>query len=270
MRLVFIAFTILIFSELTSAQEKVIYKTIDTISLQLEVIYPEKVILNEKHPAMVFFFGGGWKSGTTGQFLPHARHYAEKGIVCFLVDYRVESRHQTSPFESLKDAKSAIRFVRINADRFHIDPEKIIACGGSAGGHLAAASSIVNKYNDESDNHTVSSKANALVLFNPVIDNGPGGYGFERIGEEYLFFSPLHNLHTGTPPTIFFLGSNDALIPTETAKYYQTVMQKIGSRCDLHIYEGQTHGFFNYKNTDFYNSTVSKTDDFLRSLGYIQ
>ena len=108
-----------------------------------------------------------------------------------------------------------------------------------------------------------------LVLFNPVIDNGPGGYGYERIGEEYKSFSPIHNIRKGAPPTVFFLGTKDQLIPVETAAYYKKVMEKVGSRCVLHLYEGQGHGFFNYKNYDLYKATVSEADKFLISLGII-
>jgi len=121
---------------------------------------------------------------------------------------------------------------------------------------------------DSTHNH-ISSIPNALVLFNPVIDNGPGGYGYERIGDAYKSFSPLHNIKNGASPTILFLGTNDDLIPVETAKYYQKVMEKVNSSCELHLYEGQGHGFFNYGNFEYYKKTVSETDEFLQSLGYL-
>jgi acetyl esterase/lipase len=214
------------------AQKEVVYKTIDTVSLSMEIYYPENLKPSEKYPAMIYFFGGGWKNGTTKQFEPQAKYFSSRGIICVLADYRVKKRQGTSPFESLKDAKSAIRYLRINAEKMQIDPDKIIASGGSAGGHLAAATATIQKFNEESDDLSISSVPNALVLFNPVFDNGPGGYGFERIGEKYLWFSPLHNIRKGAPPTIVFLGTKDNLIPVETARYYKTVMEKTGSRCD--------------------------------------
>jgi hypothetical protein len=60
------------------------------------------------------------------------------------------------------------------------------------------------------------------------------------------------------------------LIPVETAKYYQVVMQKVGSRCELKLYEGQAHGFFNYRNLKLYRQTVVEMDAFLVSLGYLE
>lgn len=252
------------------AQELELYKQIDSTKLFLEVHYPEKLDTTKIYPAMVFFFGGGWKGGNRNQFAKHAEYFAKRGLVCFLADYRIENKNKTTPFESLKDAKSAIRYIRKNASKFHIDPIKIIASGGSAGGHLAAATALIDDYNESIDDLTISCIPNTLVLFNPVIDNGPGGYGYERIGEAYKNFSPLHNIKKGAPPTLFFLGTKDVLIPVETAKYYKVVMEKVDTQCELKLYEGQGHGFFNYRNPEFYKQTIFETDQFLQSLGYLE
>lgn len=257
-------------SSMGFAQEKTLYKQIDTTKLFLEVYYPLQLEVNKPHPAMVFFFGGGWIGGDRTHFAKHAQYFSKRGIVCFLVDYRTNKINKTTPFESLKDAKSAIRFIRKNALRFNIDSTKIIASGGSAGGHLAAATALIDDYNENTDDLTLNCKPNALVLFNPVIDNGPGGYGFERIGDDFKKFSPLHNIKIGAPPTIIFLGTNDKLIPVVTAQYYKKVMDKVESRCDLRLYEGEGHGFFNYQNFELYKKTIIEADKFLTSLGYLK
>ena len=106
---------------------------------------------------------------------------------------------------------------------------------------LAAATAFIEGHNQDGDGLTVSCIPNALVLFNPVIDNGPGGYRYERVGRAYKNFSPPHNIRHGAPPTVLFLGTRDHLVPVETAAYYQRVMKKVGSRCVLHLYEGQGH-----------------------------
>lgn len=245
------------------------YKQVDSTKLFMKVYRYETINKISKIPAIVFFFGGGWNNGSIEQFEPHAKYFSQRGMICFLVDYRVKDRQQTTPFESLKDAKSAIRYIREHAETFNIDTTKIVAAGGSAGGHLAAATALIDDYNDNSDNKLISCKPNVLVLFNPVIDNGPGGYGYDRIGDDYKSFSPLHNIRKGAPPTILFLGTKDNLIPVETVKYYQKVMEKVKSRCELFLYEGQVHGFFNYKNFEYYKKTVIETDKFLQSLGYL-
>jgi acetyl esterase/lipase len=257
-------------STVCSAQELVLYKQVDATKLYLEVHTPEGFDASKNYPAMVFFFGGGWNGGDRTHFINQAKYFSKRGIVCFLADYRTKNKHKTTPFESLKDANSAIRFIRSNAADLGIDPNKIIASGGSAGGQLAAATALTNSYNETTDDISISAIPNALVLFNPVIDNGPGGYGFERIGEAFKTFSPLHNIRKGAPPTIIFLGTKDALIPVETAEYYQKVMEKVGSHCELFLYEGQGHGFFNIGNFEYYKKTVLEADQFLQSLGYLE
>ncbi|MEM9324109.1 MAG: alpha/beta hydrolase [Bacteroidota bacterium] len=251
-------------------QELVAYKTIDTTTLYLEVHRPADMQREDTYPALIFFFGGGWRGGDRGHFRRQARYLSKRGLVCFLADYRTFSKHATDPFESLKDAKSAMRFLRKHAGRWQVDPNRIIAAGGSAGGHLAAATALVRYFDDPADDLTISPVPNALVLFNPVIDNGPGGYGYERVGEPYRDFSPLHNIRSGAPPTLLLLGTEDALVPVETAEYYRLVMEKVGSRCDLILYEGSKHGFFNYgRDGDRYQETLTASDEFLQSLGYL-
>tara|TARA_Y100001934_G_C12297685_1_gene748262 strand:+ start:169 stop:441 length:273 start_codon:yes stop_codon:yes gene_type:complete len=77
----------------------------------------------------------------------------------------------------------------------------------------------------------------------------------------------MHRIHERMPPAIVFMGTKDRLIPVVTAKEFQRRMQALGIRSDLHLYEGQTHGFFNQKR---YHETLHATDRFLRSLGYLQ
>lgn len=253
-------------------QELVLYKQIDTTKLYMEVFHPPKNIEINRNPAMVFFFGGGWVNGNRGQFKHHAEYFSSKGITCFLVDYRIKGVNHTTPFDCLKDAKSAIRFVKANGERFKIDSSRVVLAGGSAGGHLAAATAIIEGYNEESDDLSISTVASALVLFNPVIDNGPGGFGYDIVGEAYKNFSPLHNIHRGVPPIVFMVGTNDRFIPVETAEYFKLVVDKVGGRCDLILYPNQKHGFFNYNENSiyYYEKTIKDSELFLKTLGYIK
>ncbi|WP_282774420.1 alpha/beta hydrolase [Phaeodactylibacter xiamenensis] len=252
-----------------TAQGVTLYKQMDTTQLFMETYYPPATEANSTYPALVFFHGGGWHGGDRSQFKPHAEYFARRGIVCFLVDYRLIGKHGTTPVESLKDAKSAIRYIRSHAAQFHIDTSKVIATGGSAGGQLAAATALNESFNEDSDNKAISCKPNALALFNPVIDNSPGGFGYKKVGDIYKDFSPLHNIKNGAPPTIIFLGDKDKLVPLVTAQYYQVAMERVGSRCELEIYKDQGHAFFNYKFFKYYKKTVTAMDQFLQSLGYL-
>src|SRR3546814_21157822 len=92
---------------------------------------------------MVFFFGCGWVGGSPDQVRPHAQYFSSRGLVCFLVDYRVRKRQGTTPFEALNDAKSTMRKVKAHAERFHFDTNRIIAAGGTAGVLMAASSGSI-------------------------------------------------------------------------------------------------------------------------------
>jgi acetyl esterase/lipase len=253
-----------------SPDKKSTYKKLDGLELKLHVFHPEERRADGKHPAIVFFFGGGWNGGSPSQFYPHCEYLATRGMVAMSAEYRVKSRNGTTPRECVKDGKSAIRWVRQHARELGIDPSKVAAGGGSAGGHVAAAAGTTKGFEEEGEDLDVSSRPDALVLFNPVYDNGPTGYGHGRVKEYWKAFSPMHNLDETTPPTIVFLGTNDKLIPVSTAKEYKRLMETNGRRCDLHLYEGQPHGFFNHRNRENYARTVIEMDRFLESLGYLE
>ncbi|HUT10565.1 MAG TPA: alpha/beta hydrolase [Thermoguttaceae bacterium] len=252
-----------------------VYKKVGDVELRIYIFRPEDHKPADRRAAAVFFFGGGWVGGSPKQFFPHAQYLASRGMVAMAADYRVKSRQGTTPFECVKDGKSAVRWIRANAERLGIDPQRIAAGGGSAGGHVAAAIGNVPGLEEEGEDTSVSSKPNALLLFNPVYDNGPEGYGYGQLQDRYREISPLHNLRRGAPPTIVFLGTNDKLIPVATAEKYKAQMEKVGSRCDLHLYEGQPHGFFNHPGPEaslagtYYAKTVSEMDKFLVSLGFL-
>ncbi len=258
------------------------YKTLnDGSTLFIEVVAKEGYLKGKPKDAMVFYFGGGWNGGSVEQMRRQAEYFAERGIVSFLVRYRVKNSHKTTPDVSLMDAKSALRYVRSNAKKFNINPDRIIGSGGSAGGHLAAAVTMCPNINDPKDNLKVSSKCNALVLFNPVVCNGPEeyNYGYNRVKAYYKDFSPMHNIRKGeTPPMIFMVGSKDQHIPTKMANDFQKMYEKVGGRCDLHIYEGQVHGFFNARYNGgrasvpmtYFIETLKESDKFLQSIGYLK
>ena len=262
-----------LFLSLTSAwsNEKpdrdVVYKTIGDSKLSLFIFNPEGHKATDKRPAIVFFFGGGWNGGTPSQFYPQSRYLASRGMVAICADYRTKKSAGTDPRKCVQDGKSAIRWIRSHAKELGIDPNKLAAGGGSAGGHVAATTGTDTKFDEPDEDTSVSCRPNALVLFNPVYDNGPKGYGHDRVKDYWKNFSPMHNLTKETPPTIVFLGTKDKLIPVATAESYQKKMKDLGVRSDLHLYKDQPHGFFNKAK---YYETVLETDRFLTELGFLK
>jgi acetyl esterase len=227
-------------------------------------------------PAIVFFFGGGWTGGTPTQFEPQSRHLAARGMVAVVADYRVKSRQDAKPADCVADAKACVRWVRANAARLGIDPGRIAVGGGSACGHLAAATATLPGLDTATDDKAVSCRPDALVLFNPgtVMAPFPGldlkgfGAGLDkaRFGCEPTEISPLHHVAKGAPPTIVFHGKADTTVPYATVEKFAAVMKAAGNRCELVGYEGEKHGFFNQSK---YAETLAATDDFLVSLGYL-
>jgi acetyl esterase/lipase len=259
-----------------------VYRSTDTIDLEVWIFEPQGHGTDDARPSMVFYFGGGWNGGTPGQFKPQAQYLAERGMVAIAVDYRVKSRHGTPAKVAVSDAKAAIRWVRTHAARLGIDPQRIAAAGGSAGGHLAAATATLPGHDDSQSVAAVSSVPNALVLFNPVLMTAPYRDLSEkeeqkfknfqtRLGADPESMSPFHHVRPGLPPTIIFHGENDKTVPYQQAELFCDAMTAAANRCELVGYPGMGHGFFNAHRADnsAYRDTIARMDDFLVSLGWL-
>lgn len=213
--------------ELMSLSEKILYKKTPQEDMYLYLLRPEgkaKKVL----PAIIYFTGGGWVNGSVDSQIANAAWFRDQGIIGITADYRVKSRHGTSPVECIQDAKSAVRYVRIHAKELGIDPDKIIVAGGSAGGHIAACTSISGE--DEPDEDlTISSKGNALVLHNPVLGEGFG----EAFFTEHPEFSPILHINKGWPPTIISCGTADKTTPFAVAQKFTRLMIEAGNTCEL-------------------------------------
>lgn len=269
---VFCSFSMALEHEGFQVDEKVVYKTVgegaDQVSLPLHFFYPEGHKKTEARPAIIFFFGGGWKGGSPSQFYPHCAYFAQRGMVTVSAEYRVESRHKTTPQECVKDGKSAVRWLKKNAEKYGIDPEKVIAGGGSAGGHVAAATGTVKGFNEEGEDLTTSSVPAALILFNPVYDNSEQGYGYNRVKEYWEAFSPAHNISKQTPPTVSFFGDKDRHHTPEVARAFHEKLEAQGVKNTFFLYPGEGHGFFNLGRAGF-KPTLIEADKFLGQLGYL-
>jgi acetyl esterase/lipase len=259
-----------------------VYRSVGTVDLTAWVFEPAGHRPEDARPAIVFFFGGGWNGGSPGQFRPQAAYLAERGMVAIAVDYRVRSRQGTLANAAVSDASAAIRWVRTHAARLGVDPDRIAAGGGSAGGHLAAATAMLPVPDDPQSGADVSSAPNALLLFNPVLITAPfpGQSDLEaekfdmlraRLGAEPESMSPYHNVRPGLPPTIVFHGEQDKTVPYRHARLFAGKMTGAGNRCELVGYPGQGHGFFNpgRDGGSPHRDTMRRMDDFLVSLGWL-
>ncbi|QEF99964.1 Lipase 2 [Stieleria maiorica] len=265
-----------------------VYKTTEdaegqAVSLNLYVFRPHDHKPSDRRSAIVFFFGGGWKSGTPNQFTEHCKYLASRGMVAMTADYRVLERQGTKAVQCVADGKSAVRWIREQADRLGIDPNRVVAGGGSAGGHVAACTGVIEGLDESGENSSVSSRPAALALFNPAvvlagIDDRPpldpekvAGLP-ERMGTDPKALSPIHHVGSETPPAIIFHGKADSTVPYWTVEAFCQAIEKAGGDCELVGFDGQGHGFFNYGRGDnsSYESTIRHLDRFLVSHGFLQ
>ena len=246
------------------------YRKVDSTELKLW-IFGESDPKSPK-PAIVFFFGGGWSGGTPEQFESQARYFAKRGMIAITADYRVKSRHGVQVVECVKDAKAAIAWVRENAQRLGIDPNKIAASGGSAGGHLAAATGTISGLGSDE-------RPNAMILFNPAATlapiagwepSGEGDLSVKRFGVEAQVISPAHHIGAHTPPTLILHGKKDTTVPYDSVVAFESVMKKAERPCKLVGYEGEGHGFFNERKREAHAKTLAEADSFLVDLGWLK
>ena len=245
--------------------ETILYKSIESVDLNLYIYRPENFDASKTYNCIVFFHGGGWKSGSYKQFERQSKYFASRGMIAISVEYRIKNKHGTSPIQAMEDAKSAIRYIRLNSESLSINPERIAAAGGSAGGHLAAVSGNIELFDNKDENLSISSKPNLLILYNPVLDFGPKK--FDWISDPSMA-SPIKNITKGAPPTIILTGTADKLIPVESINNYKALMESVGSRCDIVFYEGAEHAFFNHG--DHFIDTLYQSDLFLKSNWYLK
>jgi acetyl esterase/lipase len=227
--------------------------------------YPKSVI--------AFFFSGGWDNGQVSQFAPHCLYFASRGMTAMAFDYRVAVRHGSTPVESMADARSAMRWLRLNAVELGINPGKIVGAGGSGGAHLIASAAMLSGFDEAGEDGSISCAPNALALFNPVLDTSKRGFGHDRFinPDDAKRANLMAAIGPGRPPSLLFHGTHDRVVPFETTEEFVRKMKKKKNVCELMVYEGQGHGFFNF-NVSFetYQATLLALDDFLVGQGFIE
>ena len=251
--------------------DRPVYKTADNAKLRLHIFQPQNT--SNKRPAIIFFHGGNWRSGGPAQFYEHCRYFASRGMVAVAAEYRVMRKFKITPAQCVTDAKSAVRYLRKNAVAMKIDPDKIVAAGGSAGGHIALCTAAIEGLDEKDEDLSISSVPNALVLYNPVVDTSEKGFGKDTLKDDWQKLSPVHNIKENLPPTIIMHGTADETVPFENVERFTKLMNKNNNDCRLIPYPDCKHRFFNYNqsgdNKNFV-STLRDSDEFLISIGLLE
>jgi acetyl esterase len=248
----------------------VVYKTIGDRSLHLNVFEPEGHQRADRRACFLTIHGGGWTGLSPRRQYPFAAHFARLGMIGISVQYRLAKPGSgITVFDCVRDSRSAMRYVRAHAAELGVDPRRIVANGGSAGGHLAAGTALFDGVDEPGENTSVSCVPDALVLFFPVIDTSKAGYGADKIGARWRELSPLDRVRAGVPPTIVFHGTDDSVTPFPGAQAFRDAMLKAGNRCELVVEQGATHGYL-MRDGAIYEKTLRKTEAFLASIGLLR
>lgn len=226
-----------------------IYKTVDNYNLEIHLFLPQNDNQQKKRPVIVYFNGGSWSEGKPDWSFSACQSFANNGWVGVAVEYRLAYRQGTLPFESVMDAKSAIRWLRQHADEYNIDANKIVASGNSAGGHLVLATALVENWNEKTDNLKYSSVPNVLMINSGVYDLTDDNTLWIRQGlrsrkqDENLVkeISPNCLFKKGLPPTLIIHGTKDRNVPFSTAKEFVDKMKLEGNDIEFHPLEEAGH-----------------------------
>ncbi len=204
------------------------YKRVGDVALEVFVFVPEDVRPGERRPAMVYLHGGSWSEGKPDWHFGKS----EYGFVNVAVEYRTSGRHGVLPFEEVADARSVFRWLRQHAAELHIDPDKIVAHGNSAGGHLALCAAMTDTLDAPGEDRQVSPRPNALILNSAVYDLGGFNWWDPQVKDKgkTLAISPTHHVKAGLPPMLIFHGTGDNNVPFPTAKTFTEKMQQAGNQ----------------------------------------
>lgn len=246
------------------------YKSVDGFELDVHLFLP-KASFKRKRPTIVNFHGGSWSEGKPDWSFYSCREYAKKGWVACAVEYRISQRHGTLPFSAVKDAKSAIRWLRQNAAAYNIDENRIVATGNSSGGHLVLASALADNSNEESDNQKVSAIPNLLIVQAGVFDLMDRNTAWIRkeleIEDMVKEISPIHLVKKNCPPILIIHGTEDRNCPYSSAQGFVDKMNQTGNFNIQFIPLVGAEHFFWY-NPTYASKITESTESFLKRYGY--
>ena len=246
-----------------------IYKNEGDTAREIEIFFPKNHNPTTKAvPGIIMFHGGGWGGGHRKQFRYLCHYFSTRGLVAATVTYQLASKAGAKPAKGtesrkrvcITDAKSAIRWYKQNAEKLGIDPLKIVAGGGSAGGHISLLATTNPGLNDPRDTKKYDTTVAAYLLFNPALSVA------DSKDPEVDF---LNHLKDDLPPAIVFFGSKDKWLKNGwKAALAKISSLKIADSVDVRSAEGQDHGFFNRQ--PWADVTLIEADKFLKTLGYLK
>ncbi len=260
-----------------SEERNITYASIGERVLKLDAFFPKKKS-KESRPALMIIHGGGWRTGNRTQHIPLAQHLANLGYVCFTPEYRL-STEALYP-AGVHDLKAALRWMRANAKKYHLDTNKIATVGFSAGGQLSALLGCTGdnpKLEGKVGILGHSSKVNAVVDIDGILafihpESGEGddskrtsaatywfGYSKTENPEVWKEASALTYANAQTPPTLFLNSREDRMHAGRTD--YINILEHHKIYSEVHTFPDSPHSFCLFN--PWFEPTVKYIDDFL-------
>lgn len=261
-------------------ERDIVYGKADGVELQLNLALPKG---KGPFPAVVCVHGGGWYQGQRSDMDFMTELLARRGYVAATVSYRLVSKARFPA--QIEDCKAAVRWLRANAEKYKVNPDRIGAVGPSAGGHLACLLGVTDKKDglEGSDGSPdQSSRVQAVVsffgrtnfmkktwdneleekIFVPLI-----GASFDDKPELYKRISPIAYASRASPPFLFIHGAEDKLVPSQDSIDMAKKLQTAGVSAKAVIVEGVGHGSADWgdKWAKYVEQAVEFFDDHLKA-----
>lgn len=250
-------------------EKDVPYRTVAGVELALDAYVPAG---EGPHPAILCIHGGAWIAGDKRDMREFCERFVALGYVAFSPAYRLAPDHHYPA--QIEDCLYALQFVRAQAKRFHVDPERIGALGLSAGGHLVELLAVLDDRRDASSDDPVlreSSRLRCVVpYFAPSVltrdptfdfDTTPPAelFGEQGTPDDYARASPLHHVTKDDPPFLLVHGDADDTVNFEHSVVIEEALREAGVACELFRIEGGGHGDFFRRDPDgeYWRRTVA-------------
>jgi alpha-N-arabinofuranosidase len=258
------------------AQKGVVYASYQGRDMHLDIFQPRK---NGTFPAVILVHGGAWITGNHAMENPFAIELAKRGYVAATIEYRL-SNEAKYPAQ-IHDLKAAVRWLRTNAARFQIDPNRIAAVGASAGGHLVAllgATNELQNFEGVNNNRNVSSRVQAVVDIDGTatfID--PGNIEKEKKGpldtntrliggtfaekpEAWREASPITHVNPKSAPILFI--NSSSYRPFQQREEMSDKLKALGIVSEIIVIPNTPHPFWLFH--PWFDATIEHVDEFLR------
>jgi acetyl esterase len=250
--------------------KKYTYKTSGGKPRGIEVVSPEDHDpATKRTPGIILFHGGNWTDGSPAEFHDVCRHFAGRGLVAATVDYRMllpygpekdkdPETGLTRKQVCVRDAKSAIRWFKEYADALGVDPARIVAGGGSAGGHIAVLASTTPDLDDPTDPPGIDTSVAAYMLWAPACTeadaNDPPIDARRHVGKNFA-------------PAVVFFGTEDSWLRHWKNLTQYSIRPRGGAEPVVWYAQGGDHGVFGKQ--DWRAATIAAADRFLVDRGFL-